>query len=282
MKLKEQILRYFFKRILARNEKFKGRHTGETCYIFGNGASLKNMELGAFSDHVSIGLNFLCLHNDYRSLNIQYHVLVESFFFYPYVRNPYTNQYQPNVLGNLFKKAFRQHHDITLFANISNAFGSRLFKKVFYLYHFGNRQVSRKASDISGAFSFMTSSLYAAIGLAINMGFKKAILVGCDYMFSPGRIGHFYTSESSIRTTGPENLYEKLFMECRSLIDLEVITDVGVSSWLPYQDYESLTGRKIRYRDNVEIVDPAYLKILNRAFDLKQQPGVIYPTRSPG
>ena len=68
MKLKDQILKPLFKRILAGNEQFKGRHKGETCYIFGNVASLKNMELGAFSDHVSVDLNFLCLHNDYRLL----------------------------------------------------------------------------------------------------------------------------------------------------------------------------------------------------------------------
>ena len=39
----------------------------------------------------------------------------------------------------------------------------------------------------------MAGGLSAAIGIAINYGFKKAILVGCDYLLDPVRGGHFYT-----------------------------------------------------------------------------------------
>lgn len=279
MNFKEKLLWLLLKGALRRNENFKGRHEGETCYIFGNGGSLKNMELSAFVDHVSIGVNFLCLHNDFRSLNIQYYVLPEAYFLYPCWHNTYIHKYQyENALGKLFKVAFLSNYvDIPLFTSISNLFGSRS-QNTYYLYHFGHRQPDRNFCDMSAEFSFMAGGLYTGIGLAINMGFKKAILVGCDYMFSPSRSGHFYTSQSSVSTTNSENPYEKLLMECKGLIDLEVITDVGVSSWLPYRDYESFTGRKIRYRDNSEIVAPQYLKILNRAFELKQLPGAVYST----
>lgn len=276
MKNKEQILPYVFDLILARNDRFKGFHAGETCYIFGNGASLKNMELKAFSDHISIGLNFLCLHKDFRLLNSPYYVAVESFFLYPFIKNPYTQRYQRNLLGGLFKKAIAQYPDISVFTSITNMFGFGI-KKPFYLYHFGKRQASRDICDISGAFSFMAGALCAGIGLAINMGFKKAILVGCDYTFSPTKNGHFYAYGPPMRATCYDNTYAKLFQEAAGCIDLEVITDSGVSQHLPCRDYENFTGKKIKYRENNEIVAPEYLELLNQAKEVKQYTMPIYP-----
>lgn len=279
MKLTERILRYSLNPILARNAQFKGRHKGETCYIVGNGASLKNMELDAFSDHVSIGLAFLCLHNDFRSLNIPYYVLPEPCFLYPFRRNSYSRQFQENTTGKLLKTVLSQNSDITLFTSITNIFGSGL-ENTFYFYHFGNRQANRKVCDICRAFSFVTGSLHAGIGVAINMGFKKAILVGCDYTFTPCGDGHFFGLGPPVRSNRYENIYERLFAESANLIDLEVITDIGESRWLPYQDYESFTGRKIQYRENIEIVNADYLKVFNRAYERKQYSTPIYPPMS--
>ena len=276
MKLKYQMLRLFTKRVLERNTQFKNRHAGETCYIVGNGPSLKNMELSVFSDHISIGLNLLCLHNDYRLLNIPYHVLAEPFFFYPYVKNPFIDRYQPNVLGRLFLQAMSRHPDIALFTSLSNIFGPRS-NNTYYLYHFGHRQPDKSFFQMNTQFSCMAGSFYAGVGLAINMGFKKAILVGCDYLLSPSSIGHFY-GVSSIISPGQDNIYADLLRECMGLIELQVITDGGISLLLPYQDYESFTGEKMRRRSNVDIVAPEYLKLLNRAVELKQYPMAIYPT----
>jgi hypothetical protein len=269
MTIVNRLLRGVSRPLLARNAQFKNRHQGETCYIVGNGASIKNMELGAFSDHVAIGLNMLCLHQEYRALDLRYHVFAEPLILYPYVKNPYTGRYQPNVFGALFREAFSQHPDVALFTSLSNVLGHR-FRRVFYLYHFGQREVRREICDIAGAFSFMWGSLYAGIGLAINMGFSKAVLVGCDYAFSPRAEGHFYAAGPPVRSDRYDNMYARLFDEAAGSIDLSLVTDVGESRWLPSRTYSDYTGRPLRYRENTELICADYINMLQQAADVGQ------------
>ena len=41
------------------NLNLKDIHKGETCYIFGNGGSIKYYDLSLFNNHIGIGLNYL-------------------------------------------------------------------------------------------------------------------------------------------------------------------------------------------------------------------------------
>ena len=227
------------------------------------------MDLSFFSDHIAIGINHLCLHKDFKKLDVRYYTVVESFFLYPYCKNPYTKKYQDNVLGKLFKKSFPQDAGINLFVSLTNIFGSHL-KNINYLYHFGHRNPDMKNRDISSVFSFMAGGLHAGIGLAINMGFKKAILVGCDYTFTPTSDGHFYSLGPPRRSDKDYNNYQDLFKESKGLIELSVITDKGRSNSLPYQTYEEFTRNSLKYHENTEIVNEEYLNMLRRAVDLKQ------------
>lgn len=269
---KNKILRYMLDPILARNKQFVGCHQGGTCYIVGNGASLKNMDLSVFSDHPAIGLNLLCIHNEFRSLDIKYHMVVEPFFLYPLITNTYTKKrFQPNILGNLFKKAFFPHSDIPLFTSISNIFGAK-FDNTFYLHHFGIKAPSKEHLNICGEFGFMNGALYGGVGLAINMGFKKAYLLGCDHLMTPRKAGHFYTYGPPIihQEYESKSIHDALLKEVDGLIELCVITDTGKSQWLPSQDYMQFKNENIEYRENSEIVAPEYLAMLDRAVEFEQ------------
>lgn len=276
MKWNQRILQYLCRRIIERNEQFKDRHKGETCYIIGNGSSLKNMDLSVFADRISIGLNFLCIHRDFHKLNSPYYVIPAPKFFYPYYENPYSKKIQLNSSIKAFKKAISLYPDINLFTSITNFFATTKVKKSFYIHHFGHNEPDRNACDISGNFSFMAGGLHAGIGVAINLGFKKAILVGCDYLFTPTQEMHFYTAGPPIR--GHENhcIYEQLLRESKGLIELCLITDKCESKWLPFQTYESYAGEKIRYRENTDIVDDTYLQMFNRAFQKGLYSNAIY------
>jgi hypothetical protein len=269
MSFVEKILVSFFRPVLAKNKNFLNLHKNETCYIIGNGGSLKNMDLESFSDHVTIGINHLCLHNDFHKLNVKYYVLVESFFLYPFCKNPYTKKYQSNILGKLFKKSFPKDSEINLFVSLTNLFGSK-FRKIHYLFHFGYRNPDKKFQDPSGKFSFMSGGLHAAIGLAISLGFKKAILVGCDYTFSPVSNGHFYAFGPPKRIKRDYNNYEELFEVSKEFIDLSVITDFGKSDSLPFQTYEEFTGKSLKYHENNELIKEEYLEMLRKAVSLEQ------------
>jgi hypothetical protein len=252
--LVDKIIRIFFRNILLKNDKFKNKHKGETCYIIGNGSSLKYMDLGFFSDHISIGINHICIHKDFHKLDTRYYVLVESFFFYPFIKNPYLKKYQENIFGKLFKKSFKKKSKINLFASLTNIFGFN-FKNINYLYHFGQRNVNKRNIDISDTFSFMAGGLHAAVGLAISMGFKKAILIGCDYTFTPVYSGHFYSLGPPRRSDKDYNMYEDLFRESNGLIELSVITNQTGSNSLAFETYEKYTGDRLKYKENTEIVN---------------------------
>ena len=52
-----KLLNYISRGILSKNIKFKNKHKGEECYIFGNGSSIKYFELSKFSDINNVLLN---------------------------------------------------------------------------------------------------------------------------------------------------------------------------------------------------------------------------------
>ena len=67
--LTNRILFNISERILNRNSKFHNMHRGESCYLFGNGSSLKYFDLDQFTDRPTIGCGQLFLHRDYSKLN---------------------------------------------------------------------------------------------------------------------------------------------------------------------------------------------------------------------
>ena len=263
-------LKFLSRGILSKNDKFKNRHKGETCYIIGNGASLKSMDLSVFTDHITIPLNLLCLHNDFKLLNAPYFVMIAPYFLYPYIKDSYTRKVIKNDVGRAFQKSIMEYPDITLFTSLSNYFGFKTVKNVNYVHHFGFEDNDINKCDISSDFSFMKGGLYAAIGLAINLGFKKAILVGCDYMFTPISDGHFYALGPSIISKNNNNVYKSLIDETKNFIELELITDTAESNWIQYQNYENYADENLYYRENREIVESEYLDILNSAYENKQ------------
>jgi hypothetical protein len=267
--LKSKLLKKISQPVLNRNEKFKNTHEGETCYIVGNGGSLKNMDLSVFSDHPVIGINSFGLHKDAKSMNYLYQVLVEPYFFYPYLKNPYNHKYQRNIFGKVFKKSFKEHSNTKLFTSISNIFGNNL-KNVHFLHHFGNRTPDKNICDISGDFSFMQGGFAGALGLAISLGFKKAYLLGIDYLMTPMVDGHFYAYDPAYVGGKSGDVYGHLYREVEDLIELSIIADQGTSTRLPCQTYEEFCGKKISYRHNHDIIKEEYLSILRQAVELEQ------------
>lgn len=266
------LLKYAFDPILKKNKVFKDKHAGETCYIFGNGASINFMNLGQFNDYPAIGLNLLCLHNDMRLLNLLYYVAIEPFGFYPFFKNPYIKKYQKNIIGRLFKQAFFQYSDIPLFTSISNIIIGGLTKS-YYVHHFNHTNPDVNKVNLDGIFSFMSGAFSAGIGLAIYLGFKKAILIGCDYTFSPSNVEHFYGNGPLTKVERKENVYGDLFKAVENVIELSVITDGGVSPWIKSQNYEDFTGEKMYYKKNTDIVKPEYLDMIENAILHEQYHG---------
>ena len=51
-------------------KQIRGKHKGEECYIFGDGLSLKYMDLSFFSDKPAIACNNFIFHKDFKKVDL--------------------------------------------------------------------------------------------------------------------------------------------------------------------------------------------------------------------
>ena len=264
MNLKNRILFSFSKRIIERNSKFENIHKGESCYLFGNGASIKYFNLKHFDDKPAIACGALFLHQVFKYINVKYYFEGHPFYYYPYWINPYSKKIQKNPMGSFFKKQKFCHDDVLLFCNLSNYFGIR-GDNIFYAHHFGKAFKGFANCKLDVSFSTMSSSLSGMLGLAIFMGFEDITLVGCDYSFYPQLQGHFY-EHGRFPDTFNEDPYQEFLLDARQYADIRVITpnENYRGSVLPHINYKGLTGDEPVYKENNEILSDSDLLNLDR------------------
>jgi hypothetical protein len=118
--------------------------------------------------------------------------------------------------------------------------------------------------DLFKNFNCFEGSFMFSISLAIYCGFKKIYLVGFDYTHSPARINHFYEKGKGLINNQKFNGYEKEFIRAtREYVDIITVTLDGKSNHLDYITYKDLTGEDPAYRENTELVNHKYLKVLS-------------------
>jgi len=255
MKFKDRMLFLAVENILRKNKKFKNIHKGESCYLFGNGASLKYFDLKKFKDKPSIGCGALFLHRDFKELNVKYYYEGHSFFYYPYWVNPYSKKFKKNPMGAFYKQKKLVNKDMLSFCSLSNYLGMQ-GDNIFYAHHFGSPFNGFKNSKLDGSFSTMSSGLGGMLGLAIYMGFEDITLVGSDYSFFPQSQGHFFEHGRFPDTLHEEPIHKDLLLDAKQHADVRVITpgDEYQGHIVPCIGYKRLTGKDPVYRENSEIL----------------------------
>lgn len=261
MSWSEQFLFRLAQPLLRRNRQFENRHAGQSCYVFGNGASLKGVDLSCFSDRISIGCNSLFLHKDFGKLDCRYYFLPAAFLFHRYRK--YYGRWHRNYMGDLYREKVPAHPNVKFFTSLSNWVGLRA-DNLYYTHHFCSRAWDFGQARLDGHFSFMQGGMYAMVGLAFWMGFKNMILVGCDYTFSPRHGSHFFEKGPGRKIEDEEIPYGgDFFGECAKVMDLSVIVPDGVRSKLmPWIEYSAHSGKPFLYRENTEIVSGHDLELL--------------------
>jgi hypothetical protein len=263
-----QILFLFFYPFIKRNNRFKNQHSNEECYIIGNGKSLKYYNLADFNDKITIGVGAIFLHKDFKKLNTKYYFEGHPFFYYPIWKNVYTHKLEKNILGMFYKKKVIENNDIIFFTSLTNIFS--MFKKnIYFLFHFGEKFKSFEDCNIEKRFTTLNSSLAGALGIAINMGFKKITLVGCDYCMYPRSIGHFYENNFFIdyddydfNIQNKELLYQA---QKKVLIDIIIPNDKYTAQDVNFVLYKKHSGNDPIYAENVNLIDNNYLNILDNS-----------------
>ena len=258
-----KILLNLFSKTLKKNKKFKDLHKGESCYIVGNGSSLKYYDLKLLNKKASIGCGALFAHKDFRYLNFKYYYVAHPLFFYKFWRNPYSKRYEKNKVGEFYRKKMALFPNIQYFTSLSNYFGIK-GENINYLYHFGQVSELSVDSEMDEVFSMMEGSMAGMIGTALYLGYTDITLVGCDYTFAPKMQGHFYERGPEKRKEGPAFIGQTLnLIKDKVTIRTLVPNEEFNGDILPSITYKALVGENPFYNDNNSILSEADLKELD-------------------
>lgn len=251
-------------------KKFKDQHKGESCYIFGDGASIKFFDLNSFPKKPAFSLSCLPFHKDAYVLNFRYKLLIQPFYFYPYYKTHTSieKKWLRHKIKDKYIELFKNNNRSDCFISLSN-YPVLRGDNIFHLFNTINDKDSDFLNECRhNQIDIYKGSLLASISLAIYMGFKEIVLVGCDYTHKKSRVGHWY--EKGRGVFEPHKNYEKNFLNiARKYANIFTITMDDVGSVLPGITYKEFTGNDLIYRENIEILDIEILKLLNMWPDYK-------------
>ena len=202
-------------------------------------------------------------------------VFTEQYLFYPLFYNfqpAYKKliRFQKNIIGEIFEKTINRNPNIQCFINLTN-FYSRIARKanVNFFYHFGDKDSMNY--DMAGNFSAMHSALEIMLSTAQYLGFSKAILLGCDYLGSPVKRGHFYADGKPFGGVDYLPEYCERIKAVTKDIDLLVILPNGINSPdFESKSYEEYFGLERKYSKNIDFIDNEYIELLRKAGDAWQ------------
>jgi len=251
----------FAKPVLSKIHRFKDIHRGESCYLIGDGVSIKWFDLAAFSDKTALPCGYIPFHNDFSMLDVKYLSLAETFWFYPLNWTPSPPiKLIPNKLQMEYRNVIKNNPKKEFFLNLSN-YPTTWNKNITYL--FKDLCDPRLPIDfITKRINAFQGSVRASILLAIYLGFDHCYLVGFDYTHVPSRNLHWYEKGQGI-FHAHENYNKDFFEIAKEFIDITTITLDGTSDFLNAVTYKEHTGREPIFRENTELLDERYLKVLS-------------------
>ena len=264
MNVKNRIFRLVFNPVISKNIKFKNKHKDESCYVIGNGASLKYFDISKFTDKVSIGCSLLNAHNDFELLDLRYYYVSAPLFFYSFWRNPYTKRYEKNRPSVIYRKKIKKYSDVQYFTSISNFFGLR-GENINYVYHFDFVNDRDLGYEMDKYFTMMSGSMIGMIGIALYLGFKDITLIGCDYTFIPKMRGHFYENGQFSDSHDNVAFQADILRLVQKKIKIRSITpnETYRGHIIPSITYSDLVGEKEFYKENNLLVSEEDLREMN-------------------
>lgn len=161
-------------------KQFKDIHKGKRCFLIGNGPSLSFEDLNTLkkNNEITFGVNRIYLSFDKTDWRPDYYVLVDSI-----------------VLQQDFEMVQKLNLPVLFISDNYTEESIKNCKNIFYFSKRENRYDCECFSlDFSQYIYAGSTVIYAAIQIAVYMGFEEIILLGVDMTrVKPGeRIPHFY------------------------------------------------------------------------------------------
>lgn len=259
MNIKQNIKHFAAKFVTHGLKKFSNLHKGESCYILGDGPSIKWFDLSLFNNHPAICCGMLPFHNDFNKLNVKYLTVAAPWLFVPKLFKPkYMREF--DLIGAEYKRFIQRSPDKEFFINLSNRL-SVSGKNINYIF----RRLPERGNQtdkLLGRFNLFISSFQAPLAIAYYLGFSKVYLVGFDgCLFRPSCDSHWYEKGGVEFFEAPNSpLY---FLEIlKEAMDIYAISVDGVSQHVKNMHYKTYTGKSPIFRENHELLSVHYLKVL--------------------
>ena len=257
------------KPILNRNKIFNNKYKGEDVYIFGNGVSLKNYNLGHFKNKNILSCGYFFINNSFKEMNSCAHTEIDPFVLYPFEKHKFNKKLQKNYVRNIYYNNFPLNK-IPLITSMTNLFAFKKFTNIFFTHHFGTIKNNNniKNVDISNKMMFMSGSMYFLIALSKYMGFERVFLVGMDYINTEPENGHFYEFGKGTKFSHSKSYLD--FNDCffsffKEHLNLSVINRRNKIASFDLDNifYEDFFDSKEKYSENTEICSKDGLDILH-------------------
>jgi len=261
--------------LVLQNKQLKNIHTGETCFIFANGASLKYYDISKLPKKPAIVCTYSLIDRRASLLNVKYYVTTDSYSLYSILYNtyPFIRKFQWNKIRQLYLDIFKGAGDLITFVNITNFYSSLCRRgNIKYYYRFEDKESFNH--DLAGSFSNCRGALDTMLGVAKYLGFSRAVLIGCDYLGTPPVMGHFYADSRPFSLKpGEDRLadYRARIKIAAEGIDVTVILPDGVTSPdFRFDSFENYFSLEKEYKENTEFIDSRHLEMLRAAAAVSQ------------
>ena len=238
---------------LKKNSVLKNSYRDKSCVIFGNGGSIKYFDIKRHKGFCYMGTTYALLHKEIADLKPEFYVIPQKYDFYPFLNNnnPNDKGWRFNYRLSIYEEIIKKGTETRFFINFTNFYSFFNKPKLLnFFYSFDNfKSIDDDFEyDLSNNFNCTGGSLEIMIGISKYLGFKKIILIGCDYLGTPKLEGHFYSNADPLIG---KPIYDSYIQRIKKLTEgLEVITifPKGISS----NDFKSFTYNDFFQKKNYE------------------------------
>jgi len=274
-------LNYFWKlhkNKLKKNITLKNSYKDKSCVIFGNGGSIKYFDIKRHEGFFYMGTTYAMLHRDIKNLKPDFYVIPQKYDFYPFnyhVRNGRKGEWNFNHRRRIYERIIKKGKETRFFINLSNYYG--FFNRPKLLNFFFSFDDYKSTSDdfgydLTNNFNCTTSSLEVMIGISKYLGFKKIILIGCDYLGVPKLEEHFYSNSDPWIGEPIVDAYIKRIKKLTNNMEVITIFPKGISSnefkSFTYDEFfekKNYKNKDIQIRKNYDIISNFDFNLLKKA-----------------
>lgn len=170
-----------FKKKVAENKRFKNLHSGQRCFILGNGPSLKAQDISPLKDEVVFVVNQAARNPQIRELAPTYHFWLDPVFF-----NLSSEKEEDMEVLETYSALYTDtNRPITFMPQQAFRFvkESKLDVKIDICYFVNKIRVGKEFSkefDFSKVIPCFGTVVHCCIAMALYMGFKEIYLLGID------------------------------------------------------------------------------------------------------